>query len=70
MAEEVITVAVWGEHTNLYGRVCRNPEEKNPDDLRVFAGTKEELLEIAEAYDEMPSLFWTRVARAIRRELE
>jgi len=67
---ETIKVAVFGEHTNLCGRVCHDPDERNPDDLQVFEGTKEELLEIAEAYYKMPSMYGTRVARAIRRECE
>lgn len=67
---DVIKVAVWGEHTNLCGRICHEPDDKNPDDLQVFEGTKEELLEIAEAYDKMPSSYGTRVAVAIRRECE
>jgi len=70
VGEEIIKVAVFGEHTNLCGRVCRDPDERNPDDLQVFEGTKEELLEIAEAYDKMPSAYGTRVANSIRRECE
>jgi hypothetical protein len=70
VSEETLKVTIWGEHTRLCGRVCHDPDEQNTDDLEVFEGTKEELLEIAEAYDKMPSAFGTRVARAIRRECE
>ena len=63
-------VFVFAEHTNMCGRICRDPADRNPDDLQVFEGEKEELLEIAEAYDKMPSAYGTRVANAIRRECE
>jgi hypothetical protein len=63
-------VFVFAEHTNLCGRVCRDPEDRNPDDLQLFEGEKEELLEIAEAYSRMPSAYGTRVANVIRRECE
>jgi hypothetical protein len=66
---DVVKVAVFAEHTNLCGRICRDPEVRNPDDIQLFEGSRKDLFEVANLYDRLPSAYGTRVAKSIRSEL-
>jgi len=73
-------IAIYAEHTASAGRWARGWDaetDAQSDDYLVYEGTRDEILEHANAADELASLsgagddiFWMRVARSLREAVE
>ncbi len=74
--EEILSVPVYRQHCTLAGKRCWDEEmiESDSDDIHILKDTREELLALADAYENGPNnsngLYWRKVAKTIREELE
>jgi len=74
-------IAIYAQHTTLAGRWDQDwdpdTDDAESDDYMVYEGTREQILEHADAADERAAqsgagddVFWRRVARSLREAME